>query len=249
MPTPSVALAAIAPAAAATTARATSVDGQLLDLMLRLGSRWVLWLLLGLSLLAVAQMLERLWFFARERRPAQALAAALASLRGEGAAAALAALGDAASMEANVARAALGHAQDGSRSVEEHIAATVERERLRYERGLAFLGTLGSNAPFIGLFGTVLGIIRAFDDLSANTAQGAAAVMTGIAEALVATAVGLLVALPAVAAYNVFARHVESCAASADAFGHEVLAWMTAAPNPAAGPSDPSHAARPQQEG
>ncbi len=219
-------LASAAPAVGA--AHTTSVDGQLLGLMLRLGSRWVLWLLLGLSLLAVAQMLERVWFFARERRPTQALSAALDAMRGQGAAAAVVALGDAASMEANVARAALSHAADGSRSVQEHIAAVVERERLRYERGLAFLGTLGSNAPFIGLFGTVLGIIRAFDDLSANTAQGASAVMTGIAEALVATAVGLLVALPAVAAYNVFMRHVESCAASADAFGHEVLAWLTA---------------------
>ena len=83
-------------------------------------------------------------------------------------------------------------------------AAIVEQERLRYERGLAFLGTLGNNAPFVGLFGTVLGIIRAFHDLAGNSLQGSQAVMAGIAEALVATAVGLLVALPAVATYNAF---------------------------------------------
>ncbi len=224
-----------APAAAAAAHTAT-VDGQLLDLMLRLGSRWVLWLLLGLSLLAVAQMLERVWFYLRERRPAEALDRALDQLHTQGAEAALQALGTSGSMEAEVARVALAHAADGPTSVAEHVAARVERERLRYERGLAFLGTLGSNAPFIGLFGTVLGIIRAFDDLSANTAQGASAVMSGIAEALVATAVGLLVALPAVATYNVFARHVERCVASAEAFGHEVQAWLTRAPR-SAGPA------------
>ena len=104
----------------------------------------------------------------------------------------------------------------------------MESERLRYERGLAFLGTLGSNAPFVGLFGTVLGIIRAFHDLAANSAQGAQAVMAGIAEALVATAVGLLVAIPAVAAYNAFSRHVETAAAAAGGLGHAVLAYIKA---------------------
>ncbi len=76
-------------------------------------------------------------------------------------------------------------------------------ERPRYERFLSFLGTLGSNAPFIGLFGTVLGIIKAFNDLGAVAIQGSAiqqTVMTGISEALVATAVGLAVAIPAVVA-------------------------------------------------
>ena len=217
---------AVSAAHGAAAAAETTVDAQLLELMLRLGSRWVLWLLLGLSLLAVAQMLERLVFFVRERRPTAALAACIETLRSGGAKAALTRLGDAHAMEAVVARAALRYADEGADAVREHIEAAVERERLRYERGLAFLGTLGSNAPFIGLFGTVLGIIRAFDDLSANTAQGAASVMAGIAEALVATGVGLLVALPAVAAYNTASRHVERCVAGAQALGHEILAFL-----------------------
>ena len=74
--------------------------------------------------------------------------------------------------------------------------------RLDLERNLGILGTLGNNAPFIGLFGTVLGIIKAFADLSHNQGGGAAAVMSGISEALVATAVGLMVAIPAVIAFN-----------------------------------------------
>ncbi len=78
----------------------------------------------------------------------------------------------------------------------------------------------------------MLGIIRAFHDLAGNSMQGSQAVMSGIAQALVATAVGLLVALPAVATYNAFIRHVETAAASADSYAHEVLAYLRA---PAAG--------------
>jgi biopolymer transport protein ExbB/TolQ len=203
-----------------------TLDAELLELMLRVGSRWVLWLLLGLSLLAVAIMLERIWFFVRERRPQGLLDKALQTLDKTGSTAALAELGSARSMEAVVARACLTHADAGAASVEEHVAATIEVERLRYERGLAFLGTLGNNAPFIGLFGTVLGIVRAFHDLAANSASGAQAVMAGIAEALVATAIGLLVALPAVASYNTFARHVETCASAAQGIGHAILARL-----------------------
>ena len=208
----------------------STIDAQLLDLMLRAGSRWVLWLLLGLSLAAIAVMLERLWFFLRERRPAEKLEAALEAMREKGAAAALGALEGAASMDAAVARACLHHAGDGADAVAEHLVATLETERLRFERGLAFLGTLGSNAPFVGLFGTVLGIIRAFHDLATSQAQGTQAVMAGIAEALVATGVGLLVALPAVAAYNALTRHVETSASSATALGHRVLGLLKAAP-------------------
>lgn len=205
-----------------------TLDAQLLDIMLRAGSRWVLWLLLSLSLLAVAVMVERVWFYFQEKQSKKTLDDAMAALPKSGATAALKILGDVKSMQAAVVRAALANAQDGAASVEEHIAATVESERLRYERGLAFLGTLGSNAPFVGLFGTVLGIIRAFHDLAANSAQGAQAVMAGIAEALVATAVGLLVAIPAVAAYNAFSRHVETAAAAAGGLGHAVLAFIKA---------------------
>ena len=205
-----------------------SIDAQLLDIMLRAGSRWVLWLLLALSLVAVAVMLERIWFFVHERADDGAMKDALAALQKSGPSAALAPIAGATSMHAAIVRVALTHAASGAASVEEHIAATLESERLRFERGLAFLGTLGANAPFIGLFGTVLGIIRAFHDLSANSAQGAQAVMAGIAEALVATGVGLLVALPAVASYNAFYRHVETTASAAHGLGHSVLAWIKA---------------------
>jgi biopolymer transport protein ExbB/TolQ len=213
----------------------STIDSRALDLMLRAGSSWVLYLLLGLSVAALAVMLERLWFFLQERRPAHLLEEALTALRRSGVEAALAKLADARSMEAAVARACLSHAAEGAAAVEERKAGAIERERARYELRLAFLGTLGNNAPFIGLFGTVLGIIRAFHDLAGSSLQGTQAVMAGIAEALVATGIGLLVALPAVATYNAFTRHVERCTSSTEVLAHEILALLKV---------DPAHARR-----
>jgi biopolymer transport protein ExbB len=96
------------------------------------------------------------------------------------------------------------------------------------ERGLAFLGTLGNNAPFIGLFGTVLGIIKAFRDLAENSQAGAQAVMAGISEALVSTAIGLMVAIPAVIAFNFFQRQVRAHVTNADTLAHVILAELRA---------------------
>jgi biopolymer transport protein ExbB/TolQ len=205
-----------------------TIDAQLLDLMLRAGSRWVLWLLIILSLAAVAVMIDRIWFFLQERPPRERLGAAVRSMRDGQPQVALGKLAGARSMEAAVVRACLLHAADGADAVEDHKAAAIETERLRYEKRLAFLGTLGNNAPFVGLFGTVLGIIRAFHDLAGSAAQGQGtqAVMSGIAEALVATGVGLLVALPSVAMYNVLIRHVETATAGAEAMSREVIAYM-----------------------
>jgi biopolymer transport protein ExbB len=212
-----------------------TIDAQLLDLMLRAGSRWVLWLLIALSLAAIAVIIERVWFFLQERAPDDRLQLALRTLRDADAAAALSKLTGARSMEVAVARECLAHAADGTSAVEEHKAAVLEHERIRYEKRLAFLGTLGNNAPFIGLFGTVLGIIRAFHDLAGNTVQGTQAVMSGIAEALVATGVGLLVALPAVATYNAFIRRVETSTARSEAIAHQILAHMKTVRRPAGG--------------
>ena len=123
----------------------TTIDAQLLDLMLRAGSRWVLWLMLGLSLAAIAVIFERVWFFIQERPPRRVIALALRTLTDKGPAAALAKLAGVRSMEAAVARACLTHAADGPAAVEEHKAASLEEERLRHERRIAFLGTLGNN--------------------------------------------------------------------------------------------------------
>jgi biopolymer transport protein ExbB len=202
-----------------------SIETQALDLMLRAGARWVLWLLIGLSIIGAAVILERLWFFARARRNRGQVADMFEALRSSGPGPARKALGEAGSLEATVARVCLEHLDDGPAAMQEHIAAVIETDRIHYERGLAFLGTLGNNAPFVGLFGTVMGIVRAFHDLATNTSVGSQAVMAGIAESLVATAIGLLVALPAVASYNILMRHVETAATAATAVGHHLLAY------------------------
>lgn len=77
------------------------------------------------------------------------------------------------------------------------------------KKGLGGLATIGSTAPFIGLFGTVIGIIHAFEGIASTGSGGAASVSSGIAEALVATALGILVAIPAVMAFNYFVGALE----------------------------------------
>ncbi|MFP5387657.1 MAG: MotA/TolQ/ExbB proton channel family protein, partial [Bacteriovoracia bacterium] len=84
-----------------------------------------------------------------------------------------------------------------------------QNEKPRYEKFLGFLATVGSNGPYIGLFGTVLGIMKAFNDMG-STAGGGNSVMAGISSALIATAAGLMVAIPAVLAFNFYSKQVKS---------------------------------------
>jgi biopolymer transport protein TolQ len=100
-------------------------------------------------------------------------------------------------------------------------ATSVEITKL--ERYLTFLATTASAAPFIGLFGTVWGIMNAFRGLSVTHSSSIQAVAPGIAEALIATAVGLAAAIPALMAYNYFVQQIKVLAAEMDNFSHEFL--------------------------
>ena len=194
-----------------------------------LGAEWVLWLLVALSVASIGVMIERFAFFL-SRRAGDVDALRRQLLAGDLAGAGAAVEGRR-GMEAEVVRAAVAHAAMGPDAVREVVSGTIERSRIDYEQRLAFLGTLGNNAPFIGLFGTVLGIVRAFFELSRNPgAAGAGTVMAGISEALVATAVGLFVALPAVVAYNLFQRGLRRTAQRATALGHAAIAHLEARP-------------------
>ncbi len=202
-------------------------------------AEWVLWLLVILSVLSIALMLERAVYFASHRLPdAESLAVRLA--RGEYDAVRTV-VGTRKGLEAAVLREALASVDKGPDTVEQVIASTLARERPHYERYLSFLGTLGNNAPFIGLFGTVLGIIKAFNDLGQMQAKGAnmqQTVMAGISEALVATAVGLAVAIPAVVAFNVFNRQLKTLTSRANSLGHALVGSLRAeARRPAAEPA------------
>jgi biopolymer transport protein ExbB len=199
-----------------------------------MGAEWILWILVALSLLSIALIFERVVYFALHRLPT-ADEVVMELLKGNTDAVA-SRLGEARGLQAAVVRAGLANLDAGADAVEQIIAATVSRERKHYERGLAFLGTLGSNAPFIGLFGTVLGIIKAFHELSQATGHGAQAVaggapqvMAGISEALVATAVGLMVAIPAVVAFNAFNRWLTTLSASANELGYALIARLRSA--------------------
>jgi biopolymer transport protein ExbB len=198
-----------------------------------LGAGWVLWLLFALSVLSVAVMIERALYFGRRRMSAVFPELLRKCQSGDLKGAAAMAVSDA--MEAEVVRIAVGVAGSGDAAVEKAVQSTIDRRRLEYEQWLFVLGTLGNNAPFIGLFGTVLGIIRAFADL-ANTARGggantAASVMAGISEALVATAVGLFVAIPAVVAFNIFQRLLKRVVGRSNALGNAIAAGLHIARN------------------
>jgi biopolymer transport protein ExbB len=192
-----------------------------------LGADWVLWLLVILSVVSLGIMIERAAFFLSRRvsdpdlLSSRLLAGDLAGARQ--------AVEGRQGMEADVVRAAVEHAGKGPEAVSEVVSAQMERSRLEYERRLAFLGTLGNNAPFIGLFGTVLGVIRAFSDLAAHPgAAGAGTVMAGISDALIATAVGLFVALPAVVMFNLYQRWLRRTSQRSSVLGHAVVAWLKA---------------------
>lgn len=173
-----------------------------------LGAEWVLWLLIGLSLYSLASVVDRVILFARTRERIDRLEPRLTAALSSGDAKAALASVQRDSLVRNVLRAGLDLVASGKRdreSVEQAMLGAMARERARYEKRLTPLGTIGNNAPFIGLFGTVLGIIQAFNELGRGDATSAASnqvVIGAIGEALVATGVGILVAIPAVAAFN-----------------------------------------------
>jgi biopolymer transport protein ExbB len=199
---------------------------QLFELFTRAGAEWVLYALAALSVASVAVILERAVFFRRQGRSrAETLIPLLAHGRLDQA---RREVEGQTGLEAEVVRAAIEAAEGGPASVAELVACTVRREKPAYERGLGFLGTLGSNAPFLGLFGTVVGIIKAFADLGVGTAKGAAAaaVMAGLSEALVATAVGIFVAIPAVVAFNGYNRRLKAAVTCAESLAHALASHL-----------------------
>ena len=190
-----------------------------------LGATWVLWLLLALSVLAFAIVVERALYLWTSRDDLGALGRALREslARGDGDRARHL-LEESPSFEARIARATLD--AETVSGAEQRLIAESGIVRLNLERRLAFLGTLGNNAPFVGLLGTVIGIIRAFRALEEGAGRVSSGLMAEIGEALVATAVGLLVALPAVAAFNAFQRVIRARISRGESLGREVLAHL-----------------------
>jgi len=105
--------------------------------------------------------------------------------------------------------------------VDRTLAVTIQREMDRMERWMVFLASVGSTAPFIGLFGTVWGIMRSFSAIATSRNTNLSVVAPGIAEALFATAIGLIAAIPAVLAYNKISTDLARFAARMEGFGSE----------------------------
>jgi biopolymer transport protein ExbB len=212
---------------------------QLTNVMVQSGAAWVLWLLFGLSFVSLAIGLERTWVLRAALGDTALLVRELRVClrRGDYERAKQLLHGDR-NVAASIVAAGLAEADLGADAAEEAMAAAAGLERARLEKRLLFLGTVGNNAPFVGLLGTVIGIVGAFEELGKPAAMSAAMsaasalaperVMATIAEALVATAVGLLVAIPAVAAFNALQAKVGSALADAETLGHVLLSHLKA---------------------
>jgi biopolymer transport protein ExbB len=193
----------------------------------QLGASWVLWLLIGLSVLSIGVMIDRaLWFrrrdvdterFVRELRSAFAHGE-LDRLESK--------YKDDPAVPVQVALRGLAERDRGPEAVAEAMHGERARWRTAADRHLIILGTLGNNVPFIGLFGTVLGVINAFEHLREKTAMAEDRTLDLIAEALAATAFGLMVAVPAVIAFNYFSRKLRVMLGSADECAHTVLSLV-----------------------
>jgi biopolymer transport protein ExbB len=197
----------------------------------QLGAEWVLWLLIVLSVLSIGVMIDRaLWFqkrdidvekFTRELHGAYE--------RGE--------LDhfvnkykDNPAVPAQVALRGLSERKRGAEAVAEAMHGERARWRTAADRHLIVLGTLGNNVPFVGLFGTVLGVINAFEHLRQKTESATDKTLDLVAQALAATAFGLLVAIPAVVAFNFFTRKLKVLLGGSDVTAHAVLALVHGGP-------------------
>lgn len=192
-----------------------------------LGAEWVMYLLVLCSVLSFTVIIERIVYFMKMRGDFGTFVKELSERLNSGDPLDKTAAWCAGHkmLEANVAAVGLERFKDGHKAMEDTMNATIIAARTKLDKGMTLLGTLGNNTPFIGLFGTVIGIIQAFHALSSNNASGPEVVMASISEALVATAVGLMVAIPAVIAFNVLARGVKTKMANSETAARIVLSF------------------------
>lgn len=220
------------------------------NLMMNTGSEWIMWLLILLSVASIAIIAERLIVLRQLRGDVTELRQALINaLRDGGFARARVVLEGERHPAAKVALRGVQGCEENTNAeqAKEAMSAEVIAQKRGLERRFGFLATLGANAPFIGLFGTVVGILQAFDALGQNahgavSAMAPQAVMSSISEALVATAIGLAVAIPAVFAFNTFERTVRLALEDAEILTLEILSYLKGerAVNITASPREPA---------
>src|SRR5580700_11473396 len=215
-----------------------------------LGSAWVMYVLLALSMASIAVMVERWWFFRKHGRGGDELGEALCDLLEHGdREAAEGLLRRHQSLEAEVLLASLRWAAGGPDALSAGIDGEMMKRRKELESGMTLLGTLGNNAPFVGLLGTVIGVIVAFADLANGSSKVQMdKVMGGIAEALIATGVGLFVAIPAVVAYNVFQKRITDVEDNVTSLSRRICALLAAGEHLPQDPPQDSAAAADEED-
>jgi biopolymer transport protein ExbB len=193
-----------------------------------LGAEWVMYVLIACSILSLTIIIERAIYFSKIRGDFGAFVTELTQRlnSGDSLDKTAAWCSGQTLLEAKVAAVGLEGSDRPLKSAEDSMTATVISSRTKLDKGLAILGTLGNNTPFIGLFGTIIGIIQAFNALAVSKSQGPEVVMASVSEALVATAVGLMVAIPAVIAYNYFQRATKLRLTNSEAVGRIVATYI-----------------------
>ncbi len=192
-----------------------------------LGGEWILYLLLGLSVWSIAVIWDRFFLFKKKVKDTELLEEKVPDLLSKGNIKEVQKLVENTDSPAGaILKVGLANLLAGPAALGQILESQRIHEKMVMEKNLLVLGTLGSNAPFIGLFGTVLGIIKAFNDLALAGTSGPTVVMRGVSEALVATAVGLLIAIPCVATYNYFQNLVKLSLANADRLSGLLLAYV-----------------------
>jgi biopolymer transport protein ExbB len=198
-----------------------------IDVFQVLRSSWIIVLMLVLSVVVVGIAIERFIYFQKTRLDSDAFMEKIKGFIVDGSY--KEAIDYAKTFKGNVAavvRYGLENRQFPREENDKLMEARRMEERLNLDRYLDILGTLGSTCPFIGLLGTVLGIIKSFKDLASTAGGGPEIVMVGISEALVATAAGLAVAIPAVVLFNLFMKRVKVISVEMDAVSKKLLVLL-----------------------
>jgi len=208
----------------------------------QLGANWVLWLLIVLSVVSVGVMIDRaLWLRRRDTDTERFTRELKGAFERDEIDRLQTKYMDDPAIPIQVGLRGLSVRDKGAEAVAEAMHGERARWRRAADRNLIVLGTLGNNVPFVGLFGTVLGVINAFQHLAMKSANAEQETLSNIAEALSATAIGLLVAIPAVIAFNFFSRKVRVMMGGADEVAHAVLSLVHGAERAAAQAREAGH--------
>lgn len=200
------------------------IDIDLLEVIRR---SFTMIILIFCSIIALTFAIERWWFFKRISLAVGNFMAVLKKHAEEGDfKAALNLCKSTDSPIARVMEVAIMNHRKSKTQIMELMTATYLEERMRMDRFILVLGTMGTICPFIGLFGTVIGIIKAFHDLAISGSGGPAVVAAGISEALVTTAAGLAIAVPSVVLFNYFMKKIKTTSSIIEAARIRILVYL-----------------------